>query len=266
MFSDYVQGEQMSNYENSNMTIPFRTRKTDNILGVNVAVTDMEKTIQDINSHLEYWRGKYICVSNVHTIIMAHDDENYRNIQNEAVMVLPDGGPLSAYSRSHGNIEAKRVTGPDLMREYLIRSKETGWRHFFYGSSQKTLDILKERIEKRYPGAVIVGMISPPFRELTHGEELQYTSEINEAKPDFVWVGLGAPKQEFWMAAHKDKINALMIGVGAAFDYESGNLKRAPQWMQKCSLEWMYRLLQEPRRLFKRYFFTNLKFLWLTRR
>ncbi|MCQ2548463.1 MAG: WecB/TagA/CpsF family glycosyltransferase [Lachnospiraceae bacterium] len=241
-------------------------RKTDNILGVKIAVTDMDKTMQDISSYLEQWRGKYICVSNVHTTIMAHDNEKYRNIQNDSVMSLPDGGPLSAHSRSHGNAEAKRVTGPDLMRECLKKSQETGWRHFFYGSSQKTLDMLKEKIEERYPGVVIAGMISPPFRDLTHEEEIRYTNEINAAKPDFVWVGLGAPKQEIWMAAHKDRINALMIGVGAAFDYESGNLKRAPKWMQKCSLEWLYRLIQEPKRLFKRYFVTNLKFIWLTRR
>lgn len=266
VFSDYMQWGQLPHYENNVMMIPLKMRKTDDILGVKIAVTDMDKTMQDISSHLEQWRGKYICVSNVHTTIMAHDDEKYRNIQNDSVMSLPDGGPLSAHSRSHGIVEAKRVTGPDLMRECLKKSGETGWRHFFYGSSQKTLDMLKEKIEERYPGAVIAGMISPPFRDLTHGEEIQYINEINEAKPDFVWVGLGAPKQEIWMAAHKDRINALMIGVGAAFDYESGNLKRAPKWMQKCSLEWLYRLMQEPKRLFKRYLVTNLKFLWLTRR
>lgn len=266
IFSDYMQWGQMLHYENNVMMIPLKMSKTDNILGVKISVTDMDKTMQSITSHLEQWRGKYICVSNVHTTVMAHDDANYRNIQNDSVMSLPDGGPLSAHSRSHGNVEAKRVTGPDLMRECLKKSKETGWRHFFYGSSHKTLDMLKEKIEERYPGAVIAGMISPPFRDLTHEEEIQYTNEINAAKPDFVWVGLGAPKQEIWMAAHKDKIHALMIGVGAAFDYESGNLKRAPKWMQKCNLEWLYRLMQEPKRLFKRYFVTNLKFLWLTRR
>lgn len=242
------------------------TTNYSNILGVNIAVTDMDKTIEDIQNNLRDWSGKYICVSNVHTTVMAYDDEEYRRIQNNAVMALPDGGPLSAYSRSEGKLEAQRVAGPDLMRELLARSKDHGWRHFFYGSTQETLDMLKAAIEQKYPGAVIAGMISPPYRALSEEEDEQYVNEINAANPDFVWVGLGAPKQEIWMAAHENIVNGLMLGVGAAFDYESGNLKRAPKWMQKCSLEWLYRLLQEPGRLFKRYLITNIKFLWLTRK
>lgn len=240
--------------------------KTNDILGVRIAVTNMEKTIQDIRENLDAWRGKYICVSNVHTTVMAHDDVSYRKVQNGAIMALPDGGPLSAYSRSKGSEVAKRVTGPDLMRELLERSDEYGFKHFFYGSKQETLDILADVIKEKYPGANVVGMISPPFRELTPEEDAAFVEQINAAKPDFVWVGLGAPKQEIWMAAHENRVNALMVGVGAAFDYESGNIKRAPAWMQKMSLEWLYRLLQDPKRLFKRYFITNLKYLWLTRR
>lgn len=239
---------------------------TSDILGVNISVTDMDKTLSEIEDNLDEWRGKYICVSNVHTTVMAYDNPEYKAVQNGAIRALPDGGPLSSYSRSEGKVEARRVTGPDLMRECLKRSKETGWRHFFYGSTEKTLDMLRKKIEKDYPGAVVAGMISPPYREITPQENDEYVRQVNEVKPDFVWVGLGAPKQEIWMAAHQDKINALMIGVGAAFDYESGNLKRAPKWMQKCNLEWFYRFVQEPRRLFKRYFVTNIKFLWLTRR
>lgn len=239
---------------------------TSNILGVDIAVTNMEKTIQDIESHLEDWRGKYICISNVHTTVMAHDDEKYRLVQNGAVMALPDGGPLSSFSRSNGNEEAKRVTGPDLMREILSRSAEHGWKHFFYGSKQETLDKLNEVLLEKYPGAAVVGMISPPFRELTPEEDEEYIKQINDAKPDFLWVGLGAPKQEIWMAAHENRVDCLMTGVGAAFDYEAGNIKRAPMWMQRLSLEWLYRLMQDPKRLLKRYVKTNLKYLWLTRR
>lgn len=239
---------------------------TSSILGVDIAITNMEKTIQDIESHIDSWRGKYICVSNVHTTVMAHDDEKYRKVQNGAVMALPDGGPLSAFSRNNGNVEAKRVTGPDLMREILERSAEHGWKHFFYGSKQETLDKLRNVLSEKYPGATVVGMISPPFRELTPDEDAEYVRQINDAKPDFLWVGLGAPKQEIWMAAHEDRINCLMMGVGAAFDYEAGNIKRAPKWMQRLSLEWLYRLLQDPKRLLKRYVTTNLKYLWLTRR
>ena len=264
-FNDYMISGRESLYGDLHL-FSVNINNTDNILGVNIAVTSMDRTIAQIRENLEEWRGKYICVSNVHTTVMAHDDKDYRKVQNDAVMSLPDGGPLSSHSRSTGNEDAARVTGPDLMQQVLKASGEYGWKHFFYGSTQETLDILKNVLAEKYPGAEVVGMISPPFRELTPEEDAEYIKRINEAKPDFVWVGLGAPKQEIWMAAHQDRIQALMIGVGAAFDYESGNIRRAPKWMQKCNLEWLYRLMQDPKRLFKRYFVTNIKYLWLTRR
>lgn len=242
-------------------------RDTCNIMGVNIGVTDMQRTIKMIETKLEEWRGKYICVANVHTTVTAHEDAGYRKIQNNAVIALPDGGPLSQYSREHGYAEAQRVTGPDLMKEILAISAEKGWRHYFYGSTEETLRIMREKLDQRYPGVQIAGMMSPPFRELTPREDAKIVAEINAAKPDFVWVGLGAPKQERWMAAHEKRVHALMIGVGAAFDYEAGNIKRAPMWMQKHNLEWLYRLMQDPKRLFKRYFSTNLKYLiWAWRR
>ena len=234
------------------------------IMGVEIAVTDMQKTLALIESRLEAWRGRYICVANVHTTVTASEDEAYRQVQNGAAMALPDGGPLSAFSRKHGFPEAARVTGPDLMREVLARSAEKGWRHYFYGSTDETLAILEQKLKERYPGAQIAGMYSPPFRTLTPEEDAGAVERINAARPDFVWVGLGAPKQERWMADHQGRVQALMIGVGAAFDYEAGNIKRAPRWMQKCSLEWLYRLMQDPGRLFKRYLSTNMKFLFWT--
>lgn len=234
------------------------------IMGVRIAVTDMETTVRRIEEHLDDWRGEYICVANVHTTVTAHDDPSYRAVQNGAVMALPDGGPLSQYSRRKGFAQAARVTGPDLMKEILRESAQKHYRHYFYGSTQETLDILREKITRNYPGAVIAGMVSPPFRPLTEEEDAAAVAAINEARPDFVWVGLGAPKQERWMAAHQGRVHALMLGVGAAFDYEAGNIRRAPRWMQRCNLEWLYRLLQDPKRLFKRYFVTNTKFLWWT--
>lgn len=234
------------------------------IMGVRIAVTDMETTVRRIEEHLDNWRGEYICVANVHTTVTAHDDPSYRAVQNGAVMALPDGGPLSQYSRRKGFAQAARVTGPDLMKEMLRESAQKHYRHYFYGSTQETLDILREKITRNYPGAVIAGMASPPFRPLTEEEDAAAVAAINEARPDFVWVGLGAPKQERWMAAHQGRVHALMLGVGAAFDYEAGNIRRAPRWMQRCNLEWLYRLLQDPKRLFKRYFVTNTKFLWWT--
>ena len=203
--------------------------QTCNIMGVNIAVTDMDKTLRLVEDNCEAWRGKYICVANVHTTVTAHDDPTYLRVQNGAVMALPDGGPLSRYSRKKGFADAARVTGPDLMRELLKESGTKHYRHYFYGSTQETLDILREKITEKYPGAVIAGMYSPPFRPLTADEDAEIVEKINAAKPDFVWVGLGAPKQERWMAAHENRVQALMLGVGAAFDYEElETLRKAP--------------------------------------
>ena len=265
-YNDYLSGGRiLSTYGDLNM-VEVNALRVDNILGVNIAVTSMESTIQTLIEKRDEWKGQYICVSNVHTTVMAHENPEYMKIQNEAVMALPDGSPLSAYSREGGKVNAKRVTGPDLMRELLMRSGENGFSHFFYGSTEETLNKLREKIKSNYPEAVIAGMISPPFRELTPEEDEEYIKQINDAAADFLWVGLGAPKQEIWMAAHKGKINAIMIGVGAAFAFESGEVKRAPKWMQNMKLEWLYRLMQDPKRLFKRYFVTNIKYLWLTRK
>lgn len=235
---------------------------TSDILGVHVAVTDMEKTVALVESQLENWRGEYICVANVHTTVTASEDEDYLKVQNGAVMVLPDGGPLSAYSRRHDFSEARRVTGPDLMLRLLAISPAKGYRHFFYGSTEETLELMKKRLAADYPGLQVCGMVSPPFRTLTAEEDAEIVRQMNEAKPDFIWVGLGAPKQEIWMNQHQGRVNGLMIGVGAGFDYYAGNIQRAPMWMQKCSLEWLYRLMQDPKRLFKRYLYTNTKFIW----
>ena len=239
---------------------------TCNILKVNIAVTDMKKTVSYLEEQLPELSGSYICVSNVHTTVTAYDDESYRVVQNGALIALPDGKPLSLTSRKRGFPDADRVTGPDLMEEIFRISAAHGWRHYFYGSTEETLDALRKALEEKYPGIVIAGMYSPPFRPLTPVEDMADIERINQARADFVWVGLGAPKQERWMAFHEGKIHGLMIGVGAGFDYHAGRLKRAPQWMQRCSLEWLYRLMQDPVRLFKRYFVTNTKYLWLTAR
>lgn len=237
--------------------------KTCNILGVNVNVTNMEDTVKVITENLDDIKGDYICVSNVHTTVMSYEDESYRNIQNSGFMALPDGKPLSVVSKKRGFSEAERVTGPDLMEEIFKISEEKGYTHYFYGSTQETLDILKEKLTEKYPKIEIVGIYSPPFRELTEEEDKEIIKNINKVKPNFIWVGLGAPKQEKWMSEHKEKIDGVMIGVGAGFDYHAGNISRAPKWMQKISLEWLYRLLQDPKRLLKRYMHTNFKFIKL---
>lgn len=235
-----------------------------NIIGLDILVTNMSKTVELIEKNIEELRGKYICVGNVHTTVMAHDDAHYHTVQKEAVFVLPDGKPLSVYSRKHGFVDAQRVTGPDLMLELFKR--ENGLRHYFYGSTEETLAMLREKLKEQYPNLNIVGMVSPPFHELSEAEDAKAVRQINESGADIIWVGLGAPKQENWMYEHKDKVQGVMIGVGAGFDYHAGNIKRAPKWMQKMSLEWLYRLLQDPKRLFKRYLVTNTRYLYLIRK
>lgn len=235
---------------------------TVNILGVNIAAINMDWLLEFTDEHIKELSGDYICVSNVHTTVTSYEDREYRDIQNGGIMAIPDGGPLSSVGRRRGAKGMQRTTGPSYLEEILKKSAENGYKHYFYGSTQETLDKLGETLKTKYPGLQIVGMYSPPFRPMTEVEDDSIIRTINEANADFLWVGLGAPKQERWMAEHQGKVKGLMVGVGAAFDYLAGNIKRAPKWMQKCNLEWLYRLMQDPRRLFKRYFVTNTKFIW----
>lgn len=232
------------------------------ILGTNINVTNMKDTLDYIEENLETLKGDYICVSNVHTTVMAFRDIEYQKIQNQAAMALPDGKPLSIVSKMRGYRCAERVPGPDLMPEILARSTERGYKHFFYGSSENTILKLKEMLEKNFPGLQIVGMYSPPFRTLSEEEDLEIIKRINASGADFVWVALGAPKQEIWMYNHKNKINGLMIGVGAAFDFIAGTVERAPKWMQDLCLEWLFRISQDPGRLLKRYLDTNFTYIY----
>lgn len=235
---------------------------TCNILGVNIAAINMEWLVEYLDKNLLDIKGDYICVSNVHTTVTSYEDASYCAVQNGGLMAIPDGGPLSTVGRRRGCKNMARTTGPSLMGEIFKISAKKGYRHYFYGSKQETLELLEKKLKENYPGIKIAGMYSPPFRPLTEEEDKAVIERINEANPDFVWIGLGAPKQEKWMAAHQGKIDGLMLGVGAGFDYYAENIKRAPMWMQKHNLELVYRLVQDPKRLFKRYWSTNTKFIW----
>lgn len=239
---------------------------TCNILGVNIATINMQWLVRYIEENINDLSGDYICVSNVHTTVTSYEDSAYCAVQNGGIMAIPDGGPLSTIGRKRGFKNMSRTTGPSFMGEIFKISVDKGYRHYFYGSTEGTLDKLFEKLKENYPGLQIAGMYSPPFRSLSDKEDVDIVDMINETEPHFVWIGLGAPKQENWMAAHQGKISGLMIGVGAGFDYYAGNISRAPEWMQKSNLEWLYRLIQDPRRLFIRYFKTNLKFIYLTMR
>ncbi len=235
---------------------------TVSILGVEVAAINKDWLIDFTKSHVRELSGDYICVANVHTTVTAFDDKEYMAVQNGGIMAIPDGGPLNTLGRRRGAKGMSRTTGPGYMEEVLRLSVENGWTHFFYGSTQDTLERMKVTIERDFPGIQIAGMYSPPFRPLSADEDAKIVEIINVASPDFVWVGLGAPKQERWMADHQGRVKGLMVGVGAAFDYLSGRIKRAPKWMQNSNLEWLFRLFQEPKRLTKRYVETNSKFIW----
>lgn len=231
------------------------------ILGVELAAIDMPWLLEFTEKNLKELSGDYICVSNVHTTVTAYQNPDYLAVQNGGILAIPDGGPLSSTGRKRGYGKMQRVTGPDYMQKVLTLGLSKGWRHFFYGGTQETLDILSRVLPERYPGIQIAGMYSPPFRSLSEEEEQEIIEKINGENPDFVWVALGAPKQEVWMRDHQGKLHGLMVGVGAAFDFEAGNIQRAPMWMQNHNLEWLYRLVQDPRRLFKRYFVTNTVYL-----
>ncbi len=232
------------------------------ILKTNINVTNMEDTISYITEHLEELKGDYICVSNVHTTVMAFRDEKYCRVQNSAAMALPDGQPLSIVSRRRGYRQAQRVPGPDLMPAILDLSQERGYTHYFYGSTEQTLAKLEKVLLARYPKLRIAGMYAPPFRKLTQAEDEEAVRRINDSGADFIWVALGAPKQEKWMYGHRHKVNGVMIGVGAAFDFLAGTTKRAPMWMQKLCMEWVFRIMQDPGRMLPRYLNTNFAFVY----
>lgn len=237
---------------------------TNRILGVNIAITNMRETVNLIIDHLEEIRGKFICLSNVHTTVMSEKDSEYRMIQNSAFLALPDGSPLALVQRLRGYHEAEQVAGPDLMPAIWKATEHTEYSHYFYGSTPETIAALEKNLRNKYPDLKIAGMEAPPFRPLTEEEDRQAVERINASGADFVWVGLGAPKQERWMYEHQGKINSVMLGVGAGFDFHAGTVKRAPGWMRRHYLEWLYRLVQDPKRLWKRYVETNGKFLLLS--
>lgn len=229
-----------------------------NIIDVPISAVNMESCIRSIFRDFDQVRGKYICVSNVHTTVMAHDDPSYYKVQSESFLSVPDGKPLSIIGRKTYK-RMDRVTGPDLMRHIL---QKPGLRHFFYGNTEENLQSMLKEIGKAYPDAVIAGHEASVFREMTTEEEEALAVRMNQTKPDIIWVALGAPRQEFFCKRMEGRVNALLIGVGGAFNILAGITPEAPKWMQKISMEWFYRFLQEPGRLWKRYAVTNTKFLY----
>jgi len=236
-----------------------------NILGVGISNVTMDGAVEAVSAFIASGKPHYVCISNVHTTMMSQYDPEYRRIQNEAAMVTPDGMPLSWVQRKMGYDQPHRVYGPDLMLEICKRGVDKGFRHFFYGGHEGVAEELKRSFEERFPGIQIVGLYSPPFRPLSPEEDEAVCAMINDCGADIVWVGLGAPKQERWMAEHLGRFRApAMLGVGAAFDFHTGRILQAPAWMQGRGLEWLFRIYAEPKRMWRRYVFNNPMFMLLT--
>ncbi len=243
------------------LTIPVGIRKEKyTLLGVEYAIARTEEATLHVIRHLRELRGKYICFSNVHTLVMAHENEEYRKILNGSAYTFADGNPIAKREVRGGHTGVERVAGPDFMTHMFEDTSDGSVSHYFYGSSPETIEALGRELKCKYPDMDIRGMYSPPYRELTHDEDEQDIKRINDSGADIVWIGLGAPKQEKWMADHAGKINGVMMGVGAGFDFHAQTIKRAPVWIQRIGMEWLYRLCQDPGRLFKRYVVTNAKY------
>ena len=234
-------------------TVPTRA-----VLGSLIANVEPGEAIALLEQAADQGTRGYVCLSNVHTTVTGMVDPTYREVTNGALMALPDGKPLVWSLRLLGGGPRERTNGPMLMRRMLARSPMTGHRHFLFGGA----DGVPERLRERFPAAHIVGAFSPPFRPPTAEEDREHAARIDAARPHFIWVGLGAPKQEQWMARLRPLLQApILLGVGAAFDQLSGRKTAAPVWLGDRGLEWAYRLAQEPRRLGRRYLTTNPLFV-----
>ncbi len=233
------------------------------LLGVNISNIDRKRTLAIVHAHCKAGKGGYICFCNVHTTVMARRDPKYCYILNQAFLRAPDGKPIYWIGRLKGNSAVQQVAGPDFFEDCFSASEGLGLKHYLYGGQPDMLENLVKMLKMRYPKAKVVGWEAPPFRPLTVDEEQEMHERIQQKKPDLIWVGLGAPKQELWMSRHAESLQpAVLLGVGAAFDFHAGAISRAPKWMRRLGLEWFHRLTQEPQRLLRRYVVTNTLFLW----
>jgi len=232
------------------------------ILGVRISAAPFADVLDMILRAPETDDRLSVHFATAHTLVEAQENAQLREALSLGI-VEPDGMPLVWLGR-RGRMRVERVCGPDLMPAVVEHGIQDGRTHFFYGGAAGVPEALAARLTARYPGMRIAGTLSPPFRALSPDEEEAIVAEINEAEPDYVWVGLGAPKQDLWVAAHRSRLRApVLLAVGAAFDFHAGRRRRAPRWMQRTGTEWLFRLASEPRRLAGRYTRVNLRFVWL---
>ncbi|HWQ33502.1 MAG TPA: WecB/TagA/CpsF family glycosyltransferase [Blastocatellia bacterium] len=227
------------------------------VLGVRIAALDYGRAVRAIEKFIRDGRTHYVTLTNVHAVTESQSDPALRTALNSADLALPDGMPIAWAGKL-----PDRVCGPDLMLKFITETAGCGYRHFFYGGAEGVAAELAARLKKLCPQLIVAGTYCPPFRPLSKAEEAELAAMVND-KVDVLWVGLGCPKQEKWMLAHRHLRVGVMLGVGAAFDFHTGRIERAPRWMQRTGLEWLFRLTQDPRRLWRRYLKTNTLFLLL---
>jgi N-acetylglucosaminyldiphosphoundecaprenol N-acetyl-beta-D-mannosaminyltransferase len=230
------------------------------ILNSNLSIGKYDEFIQEMTSLAQQKISSYVCVSNVHMVIEAYKDKGFSEIVNNADIATPDGMPLAKFIQLIYGIKQDRVAGMDIMPSILKEAESKSLTIYLYGSTNEVLELIIAKANREYPNLKIAGYYAPPFRSLSEEEKNEIIDRINNSNSNFVLVALGCPKQEKWMAENKNKINSCMLGVGGAFSVFAGIQKRAPLWMQKISLEWLFRFFQEPQRLWKRYLVTNSLF------
>ena len=234
-----------------------------NVLGVGVSLINMDIAVERVRRWIAQDEKQYVSVCTVHTVMECRRDEKLRRIVNAAGMTTPDGMPLVWLSRMAGHRFVSRVYGPDLMLAEMAASVPAGYAHFFFGGREGVADRLVDSMRRRFPGVRIAGTMTPAMGTAEELCNAETASRINQAKPDIVWVGVSSPKQEYWMACMRPLLQApVLIGVGAAFDFHTGTVRQAPHWMQRAGIEWLFRLVQEPRRLWRRYLIDNPWFLF----
>jgi N-acetylglucosaminyldiphosphoundecaprenol N-acetyl-beta-D-mannosaminyltransferase len=231
------------------------------VVSLSVTVCDSGSITERVSELVAAENGGYICFSTVHMVMESHDDPQYGERVNAANMVIPDGMPLVWMQKLQGRKDARRTRANDMMIELCSVAESRGWSVGFYGASQKVIDQIKTRAANDFPELKVAYAFSPPFRPLSEDEESEIKNQIATASPDLLFVGLGCPKQENWMSKNSPHLQTVMFGVGASFDFFAGNIKESPAWIGSLGLEWLFRLWQEPRRLWYRYLILNPRFI-----
>lgn len=243
-----------------------------NVLGVGISELNLE-TVQIAleQACFDSSHAGYVTVTGVHGVVESQQNPDLKTVHNRSFLTTPDGMPMVWIGRGYGFAQMNRVYGPEMMEQFFSQTEGKGIRHYFFGGEEGVAESLREKLLERYPQSEIVGTFCPPFRPLSSEEELRLCSELQEKRPHCMWVGLSTPKQELFMSRFLEKFSSLsqgwghgftLLGVGAAFDFLSGRVKQAPYWIQRSGFEWLYRLLREPQRLWKRYLINNAKFLF----